>query len=172
MKLYRARIAPIAHAVVERLSNDGDIEVATSDREEAASDLVAIMESYVRRDNDLREAVRDTMERKNLPYDQYGKVKAEVSESWGHPTGDEVERYFARQFIENFMISNFVGEVYTEDRELFKKIIDVIKGFDVDERQLRAEAEDRIKNIKEGSVEYQDALNRALREVRKKHGLS
>lgn len=172
MKLYRARIAPIAHAVVERLSNDGDIEVAASDREEAASDLVAIMESYLRRDNDLREAVRDTMERKNLPYDQYGKVKSEISESWGHPTGDEVDRYFARQFIENFMISNFVGEVFTDDRELFKKIIDVIKSFDVDERALRAEAEERIKNIKEGSVERQDALNRALREVRKKHGLS
>ncbi len=172
MKLYRARIAPIAHAVIERLSVDGDIEVANTDKEEAASDLVAIMEMYLRRDNDLREAVREAMERKNIPFDQYGKVKGEICEQWGHPTGDEVDRYLARQFIENFMISNFVGEVFTEDRELFKKIIEVIKGFDVDERALRSEAEDRIKNIKEGSVERQDALNRAMREVRKKHGLS
>lgn len=172
MKLYRARVPQIAHAVIERLVNEGDIEVAPTDKEEAASDLVAIMESYLRRDNDLREAVRDQMERKNIPYDQYGKVKSAIAEGWGHPTGDEVDRYLARQFIENFMISNFVGEVYTEDRELFKKLIDVINGFDVDERALRAEAEERIKNIKEGSVERQDALNRALREVRKKHGLS
>lgn len=172
MKLYRARVPQIAHAVIERLTNDGDIEVAASDKEEAASDLVAIMESYLRRDNDLREAVRDQMERKNIPYDQYGKVKGSIAEDWAHPTGDEVDRYLARQFIENFMISNFVGEVFTEDRELFKKLIDVLGGFDVDERALRAEAEERIKNVKEGSVERQDALNRALREVRKRHGLT
>ncbi|GDX80940.1 hypothetical protein LBMAG42_27510 [Deltaproteobacteria bacterium] len=171
MKLYRARIPQIAHAVIERLSADGDIEVELSDRQEAASDLVAIMESYLTRDNDLREAVREMMERKNIPYDHYGKVKGEISEQWGHPSGDDVDRYLSRQFIENFMISNFIGEVFTEDRELYKKLLDILKGFDVDERALRAEAEERIKNVKEGSVERQDALNRALREVRKKHGL-
>jgi len=172
VKLYRARIPQIATAVIERLSADGDIEVEGSDREEAASDLVAIMESYLRRDNDLREAVRDEMDRKNLPYDQYGKVKGAISEGWGHPTGDDVDRFLARQFIENFMISNFIGEVYTDDRELYKKILDLLKPFDVDERALRAEAEERIKNVKEGSVERQDALNRALKEVRKRHGLN
>jgi Spy/CpxP family protein refolding chaperone len=82
-----------------------------------------------------------------------------------------VDRYFARQFIENFMISRFVGEVFTDDRELYKKILDVLKAHDVDERALRAEAEERIKNIPEGSVERQEALNRALKEVRKRHGL-
>ena len=172
MKLYRARVPQIAHAVIERLTNEGDIEVAGPDREEAASDLVAILESYLTRDNDLREAVRDEMERKNIPYDHYGKVKGAIAESWGHPTGDEVDRFLARQFIENFMISNFVGEVYTDDRELFKKILAVVASFDVDERALRAVAEERIKNVKEGSVERQEALNRALREVRKKHGLN
>lgn len=148
MKLYRTRIPQIASAVIERLSADGDIEVEGSDREEAASDLVAIMESYLRRDNDLREAVRDEMDRKNLPYDQYGKVKGAIAEGWGHPTGDDIDRFLARQFIENFMISNFVGEVYTDDRELYKKILDLMKPFDVDERALRAEAEERIKDRK------------------------
>ncbi len=172
MRLYRARIPQIATAVIERLSSDGDIEVASTDREEAVSDLVAIMESYLHRDNDLREAVREDMERRNIPYDQYGRVKGAIADGWGHPTGDEVDRYLSRQFIENFMMSNFVGEVYTEDRELYKKLLDIIKGFDVDEKALRAEAEERIKNVKEGSVERQDALNRAMREVRKKHGLN
>jgi hypothetical protein len=98
-------------------------------------------------------------------------VKGGIAGNWGHPTGDEVDRFLARQFIENFMISNFVGEVYTDDRELYKKLLDILKSFDVDERALRAEAEERIKNVKEGSVERQEALNRALREVRKRHGL-
>lgn len=171
MKLYRTRIPAIAHAAVERLCNEGDIEVDPPNRTEAEQDLVAIMEMYAKRDNDLREAVRETMERKGIPYDQYGKMRGELAEAWDHPSGDDVDRYLARQFVENFMISPFVNEVFAEDKDLYKKLLDVLKGFDVDERALRAEAEERIKNIPEGSVERQEALNRALREVRKRHGL-
>jgi hypothetical protein len=111
------------------------------------------------------------MERKAIPYDQYGKVRSEMAEAWGHPVNDDVDRFLARQFVENFMISHFVEEVFAEDRDIYKKILDVLKANDVDERALRAEAEERIKNIPDGSVERQEALNRALREVRKKHGL-
>lgn len=171
MKLYRSRIPTIAHAVVERLVNEGEIEVDSENRVEAEQDLVAIMEMYQRRDQDLREVVREEMERRAIPYDQYGKVRSEVAESWGHPVGDEVDRYLARQFTENFMISRWVSEVFGEDREIYKKILDVLKSHDVDERALRTEAEERIKNIPEGSVERQEALNRALKEVRKRHGL-
>lgn len=172
MKLYRSRIPAIAHGVVERLVNDGDIEVDPPNRVEAEQDLVAIMEMYLKRDNDIREAVRDRMERKGIPYDQYGKLRSEVAEQNDHPVGDDVERYLSRQFVENFMISHFVNEVFAEDREIYKKILDVLKSFDVDEKALRAEAEAHIKNVAEGSVERQDALNRALKEVRRRHGLS
>ncbi len=171
MKLYRTRIPAIAHAVVERLVNEGDIEVALENREEASKDLVAIMEMYLTRDQDLREEVREVMERKGIPYDQYGKTRNDVADSWGHPTGDDVDRFLSRQFVENFMISHFIEEVYSEDGEIYKKILHTIKDFDVDERALRAEAEERIKNVREGSVDYQEALNRALKEVRKRHGL-
>lgn len=170
MKLYRTRIPQVARAVIERLVNDGDLEVAPEDRDEAAQDLVAIMEMYLRRDQELRERVRDEMERRAIPYDQYGKTRSEVADTWGHPIGDDVDRFLARQFVENFMISRFVQEVFNEDREIYKKILEVLKANDVDEKALRAEAEERIKNIPD-SVERQDALNRALKEVKKKHGL-
>lgn len=171
MKLYRARIPAIAHAVVEKLADEGDIEVETENRPEAEADLVAIMETYLRSDQDLRESVRTEMERRAIPYDQYGKIRSEVADSRGHPVGDDVDRFLARQFSEAFMLSRFVTEVYAEDREIYRKILDVLKANDVDERVLRAEAEERIKNIPENSVERQEALNRALREVRKRHGL-
>ena len=172
MKLYRSRIPTIAHAVLERLSNEGDIELVPENKAEAEQDLVAIMEMYLRRDQDLREAVREEMERRAIPYDQYGKTRSEVADRWGHPVGDDVDRYLARQFVENFMISRFIDEVFSDDREIYKKILDTLKAHDVDERALRAEAEERIKNIPEGSVERQEALNRALKEVRKRHGLN
>ena len=85
--------------------------------------------------------------------------------------GDEVERYLARQIVENFMITRFVEEVFGDDRDIYKKVIETLKANDVDENALRVEARERIKNVKEGSVEYEEAFNRAMREVRKRHGL-
>ena len=170
MKLYRSRVPTIAHAVLERLANEGDIEIEATDRAEAEQDLVAIMENYLNRDKSLRDKVGEDMERRAIPYDQFGKVKSEIAEAWGHPVGDDVDRFLARQFIENFMISRFVSEVFSEDREIYKKILHTLKDNDVDERAIRAEAEERIKNIPEG-VERQEALNRAIKEVRKKYGL-
>lgn len=172
MKLYRARVPAIARAAIERLANEGDIEIAPEDREEAERDLVAIMDTYLRRDQDLREAVRDHMDRKGMSYDQHTRARSEVATEWGHPLGNEVDIFLARQFLENFMISRFVGEVFSEDRVILNKLRDLLRDFDVDERALRAEAEERIKNIPEGSVERQDALQRALKEVRKRHGLA
>lgn len=172
MKLYRSRMPTIAHAVVERLCNESDIEVQPENREEAERDIVAILDTFTRRDQDLHEKVRESMEQRGLPYDQYGKVRKQVAEQWDHPLGDEVERYLSRQIVENFMISRFVEEVYSEDRELYKKILDTMKANDVDENALRVEARERIKNVQEGSVDYENALSRSLKEVRKRHGLS
>lgn len=171
MKLYRARIPAIARAVVERLCREGDIEVAPENREEAERDIVAILEMFVRRDQELHESVREDMERRGIPYDQYGKTRKDVAERWGHPLGDEVERYLSRQVVENFMISRFVEEVYGEDRDIYKKVLATMASHDVDENALRQEAKERIKNVMEGSVEYQEALSRELRNVRKRHGL-
>ncbi len=171
MKLYRAKIPTIAREVIEELTRDGDIEVTPANRQEAEQDLISIMEEYLRRDMELREEVREHMAQAGIGYDQFGKTRARFAEEWNHPIGDDVERYLARQFIENFMISRFVDEVYTDDRTLWRKVLQIIVRHDVDERALREEAKNQIKNIPEDTVEYEMALQRALKEVRRRKGL-
>jgi hypothetical protein len=171
MKLYRVKIPTIASAVIEELVNSGGIEVVPENRPEAEIDLVAIMEEYQRRDFSLRDTVREFMSTRSVPYDQYGRTRGRMADEWGHPTGDDVERFLARQFVENFMISNFVEEIYAEDKELYKQVLDILRNHDVDERALRAEAREKIANITEGTVDYEIALSKAIREVKKRHGL-
>lgn len=171
MKLYRMKIPVIAHDVIEALCNEGLIDVANENKPEAELDLVAVMEEYSRRDSDLRERVKEYMATRNVPYDQYGKTRSQLAQEMGHPIGDDVERFLARQFVEGFMISRFIDEVYGEDKDLYKRILDVLKGHHVDERALRDEAKERIKNIPEGTVDYELALSSAMREVKKRHGL-
>jgi hypothetical protein len=171
MKLYRAKIQPIANAVIEQLSTSGAIEVLPANRAEAELDLVAIMEEYSRRDFALRDAVKEYMADHGVPYDKYGRTRSRMAGEWGHPTGDDVERHLARQFSENFMISNFVEEIYAEDKVIYKAIMDILIGHDVDERALRDEARAKIANVSEGTVDYEIAMSKAMKEVKRRHGL-
>ena len=171
MKLYRAKIPAIATDCIGRLLEDGDIDIVGNRRPEAEADLVAIMEDYTRRDAQLRDDIKSHMSDRGISYDQYGKTRTALAESRGHVLGEDVERYLARQFAENLMISPNVDEVFSDDKAIYKKLIAVIKGHDVDEERLREDARARVKNIKEGTVEYEIALENALRDVKKRAGV-
>ena len=171
MKLYRSKIPDIAHTVIETLVAEGAIEVNAENKAEAEKDSAAIMEEFLRRDNALRDRVREYMAERNVAYELYGKTRGQMAEEWGHPTGDEVPRFFARQIVENFMISHFVEEVYADDKDIYKRVIDLVRKHDVDERAIRDEAKDKIKNVAEGTVDYEIALSKAIREVKKRYGL-
>ena len=51
------------------------------------------MEDFLRRDQALREAVKDHMADHGLAYNRYGKVRSRMAEDWGVPMGDDVERF-------------------------------------------------------------------------------
>ncbi|MCO4746530.1 MAG: DUF507 family protein [Proteobacteria bacterium] len=171
MKLYRAKIPAIAANVIETLITNGDLEVTHENRPEAEQDLVAIMENFSRRDFAFRSKVKDHMAERRIPYDQYGRTRGRLADEMGHPLGDDIERFLARQFVENMMISNFVEEVYGEDSELYKKIVEVLRSHHVDEGDIREEAESRVKNVRQGTVDYEIALQNAVRDVKKRRGL-
>jgi hypothetical protein len=171
VKLYRAKVPFIAHDIVDLLVREGDIEIQPDKRGEVEQDLVAIMEEFLRRDNDFRNLVRDDMSRRSIPYDQYGSIRKQLSEGSGHPIGDDVDRFLCRQFIENMLISKFVDEVFSDDKVMYRKVMGVLRSHDVDEREIREEAISKIKNVKEGTVDYEIALQNAMRDVKKRRGL-
>lgn len=171
MRLYRSKIPAIANEIIAELVREDLIEVAHENTEEAEKDLVAIMEEYDRRDNDFRNRIRDNMAERSIPYDQYGKVRSRLAEEHQHPTGDDVERFLARQFVENMMITQFVEEIWAEDKELYKRCLEVLRRHHVDERAIRDEAVGKVKNVKEGTVDYEIALQNAVKEVKKRRGL-
>jgi hypothetical protein len=61
--------------------------------------------------------------------------------------------------------------VFADDKVIYKKLLGVLKGHDVDEEAIREEAKGKVKNAKEGTVEYEIALELAIRDVKKRKGL-
>ncbi|MCB9663381.1 MAG: DUF507 family protein [Alphaproteobacteria bacterium] len=171
MKLYRAKVPAIAEECVRRLVEDGDIELADGMKEEAQKDFEAIMDDFLRRDSALREEIRDHMSTAGIPYDRYGKIRSQLAEERDHPLGDDVERFLVRQFVENLMITPAIEEVYADDRAIYKKLMEVVKSHDVDEEEIREEARGKIKNVSEGTVDYEIAMRNAVRDVKKRRGL-
>ena len=171
MKLYRAKVPVIAKEIIAKLSEDGDIEVSFENTEEAEKDVIAIMEEYLRRESALRHRIRDYMDEKRLPYNAYGRVRKAMAEDWRHPLGDDIERFLARQFVECLMISRFVEEVYAEDAAMYRRILALLRTHHVDEQAIRDEAASKVKNVQEGTVDYEIALQRAVRDVKKRRGL-
>ncbi|MCK6517796.1 DUF507 family protein [Myxococcota bacterium] len=171
MKLYRSKIPQIAAAVVDTLCDEDAIDVAMENRSEAKQDIISIMEEYLRRDNDLRSRVREGMSDRAIGFENYGKERSRLAEEWKHPVGEEVGKFLARQIVENFMISRFVDEVYLEDGPIWRRVVDILRSFDVNEDDLREEAKGLIKNLREGTVDYEIAFEKALRDVKKKKGL-
>ena len=171
MRLYRSRIESISKKVIKDLSEGNHIEVSTDNRLEAIADLEAIMIEHLNRDRRLRDSVRERMANRRIPYDEYPKVRAQLAKEWGHPLGSQLDKYLSIQFVESFMVSPYIDEVFSDDYTMRRIIVDVLKEFDVDEAALRDEAREQIKNISETSSEYEIRFSQALREVRVRHGL-
>jgi hypothetical protein len=171
MRLYRAKIPQIAHDCIDTLVREGDVEIEPANLPESELDLVAIMEEYIRRDFAFREGVKDRMERRGIPYNEYSRTRQRMADEMTHPVGEDVERFLCRQFVENMMISRFVEEVFEEDEAIYKKLIAVLRSHDVDEQEIRDEAESKIKNVRPGTMDWEIALQHAVREVKKRRGL-
>ena len=165
-----SRPVQIAAAVVDTLCDEDAIDVAMENRSEAKQDIISIMEEYLRRDNDLRSRVREGMSDRAIGFENYGKERSRLAEEWKHPVGEEVGKFLARQIVENFMISRFVAEVYLDDGPIWRRVVDILRSFDVNEDDLR-EGEVLIKNLRDGTVDYEIAFEKALRDVKKKKGL-
>jgi hypothetical protein len=111
------------------------------------------------------------MSAQNIPYSDFGRTRKRLADELGHPLGDDVERFLCRQFIENMMISPNIDEVFEEDRTIYKKVMEVLKANDVDENEIREEALARMKNVPEGTVDYELQLQEQMKQVKKRRGL-
>jgi hypothetical protein len=171
MKIYLKMIPKICDEIVKTLSRDGDIEVEDEKIEEAALDASAVLRNYVGMEKKLNEDAKELVERRALNPKEYNRVREGLAKERNFQLGDEGIDFCIDQIIELFMMSPNVDEVYAEDHVMRKKIFDILKRFlDVDDA-LDRQARDRIKNIEEGSLEWDIAYEKAITQLKQNKGL-
>jgi hypothetical protein len=169
VKLYSGKIPVIGVEIVRTLLHDGDIAVI--DRAEAELDVQAVLKEYLRLDKEITEKAKDLLQKRNLPYEQFGKVKRAMAGEKSFGLGDEALDWMTNQMIESFMQSPHIEEVFVEDGVLRRKMADVLKKHMQVDDELDQEVRRRIKNLEEGTSTWDVEYQKALEQIKRNRGL-
>jgi hypothetical protein len=169
MRLYSGKIPVIGTELVKALVEAGDI--AVTDKAEAELDVQAILKEYLRLEREITDRAKDVLQKRNLPYEQFGKVKRALAGEKGFGLGDDGLEWMTNQMIESFMQSPHIEEIFAEDSVLRKKMSDILKRHMMVEEEIDAEVRKRIKNLEEGTATWEVEYNKAVDQIKRNRGL-
>jgi hypothetical protein len=169
MRLYSSKIPVIAREIIDQLTTDGDIEV--ENRAEAQLDIEAVLREYLRTERELTERAKDVLQSRGLSHDSFGKVKRAVAEEKNFGLGDEGITWMSGQILETFMQSRFVDEIYSDDADLRKKMRTIMRRHMLVDEELDAEVRTRIKNLQEGTSQWDIEYSKVIEQIKQKRGI-
>jgi hypothetical protein len=169
MRLYTGKIPVIAAEIVKALI-DGD-ELSVLDRGEAELDVQAVLKEYLRLERECTEKAKDLLQKRNLPYEHFGKIKRQIANEKAFGLGDEGLDWMTTQMIESFMQSPHVEEVFADDATLRKRMTDILKKHMQIDDEIDAEVRRRIKNLEEGTATWEVEYQKALDQIKKNRRL-
>jgi hypothetical protein len=169
MRLYSGKIPTIAAEIVKVLVDAGDVAVV--DKGETEMDAQAVLKEYLRLDREITEKTKDILQKRGLPYEQFGKVKRTLAHEKGMGLGEEGLEWMTNQMIESFMQSPHVEEIFAEDGVLRKRMADVLKKHMLVDEELDEEVRRKIKNLEEGTATWEIEYNKVLDQMKRNRGL-
>lgn len=170
MRLYRGKVEVIAEDIVRQLSTNGDVDL--EDDREARLDVEAVLKEYLRLDREVLEEAKTRMETRGLPYSQLGRVKSQVAKERGAPQHDEILPYLLDQILNLLFHSHNVAEIYAEDVELRKKITPLLRKHMEVDTDLDREVRSKIKNLQEGTTDFDVEYAKVMSNLKNKYKLS
>jgi uncharacterized protein len=169
MRLYSAKIPSVGTEIVKALIEAGDIEV--DDKAEAEMDVQAVLKEYLRLDREITDKAKDILQTKNLPYEQFGKIKRTLAGEKAFGLGDEALEWMTTQMLESFMQSPHVAEIFAEDAVMRKRMADVLKKHMQVDDELDEEVRRRIKNLQEGTSTWEVEYGKVLDQIKRNRGI-
>lgn len=169
MRLFSAKVPGIASEMVELLTTDGAIEC--EDRSEVVRDVEAVLQQYVRDEQEVSDKARDLLAARGLPHTDLGKMRRLVADQRKLKIGDDAIDYLLDQLVEMLMHSTNVAEVFVEDWELRKRMRDPLRKQATEEESLQEEVRGRLKHVEEGSALWEIEYRRMMEDIKRRKGL-
>ena len=170
MRLYRGKIETIAEDVIRTLREQGSIEL--ENELEARQDIEAVLKEYLRLEREIVDDAKNRMEIRGLGYSQLGKVKSQVAKERGAPAPDEVLPYLLDQIMHLLFHSANIAEIFAEDVVLRRTITPILRKHMEVDSDLDREVRSKIKNLQEGTTDFDVEYARVMEQIKHKRGLS
>jgi uncharacterized protein len=171
VRIFSKQIPVMAREIVKTLMDAGDIEVETSALEEARKDFASVLNEMVRQERELSDLAINVLATRGWSSDHYAEARKIAAEVRKVPQGEDAIEFIVNQMIETMLHSVNVAEVFAEDHTLRKRVVEVIRRFQKQDEEIETEVRKRLKNIEEGSREWEVAFRKTEEEVRRSRGL-
>ncbi|MFW5966660.1 MAG: DUF507 family protein [Persicimonas sp.] len=168
MRLYKGQVTAVARDLAKKLIEEGDLEVQPNNVEEVEKDIESVLKEYIRLDRELSSEARDVQSRKG---GNFGRIKAKLAERKGVELHDDPIGYIINQLIDIFFHSHFVDEVFVPDRTLRLHMKPILEDYMTVEEELDEEVRDKIKNLEEGSREWDVEYKKVMERIKRKKNL-
>lgn len=163
------KVSEVAQEMLKLLLESGDIE--TELEREVQLDLEAVLNQYLRTEQELQTKARDTLSLQGRPSSDFGRVLKALAEQRKVKVGDEAIDYVLEQLVEMLLNSSNVEEIYAEDHELRRKLrIPLRKQVNADQDIDRA-VRKQMKHVEEGSTLWEVEYRRMMEDIRRRRGV-
>jgi hypothetical protein len=169
MRLHNAKVPELARQIVAVLLAQGDVEARSPT--EVRADVQAVLEQYIRDEQQVVERAKEVLVARNLPASELPRLKRMVSQERGIKLGDEAIDYVLDQLVEMLMHSQNVDEIYADDVTLRRKMRDPLRKHAQIDDEVQAEVRNQLKHVKEGSALWEVEYQRMLEDIRRRKGL-
>ena len=166
MKIYRKVIPKIAKDVIRSLLANRAIEVEDGRRDEAELDVAGVLVEYLNELDRINADAHDALQRHGLPVETLGRVKRSLAESRSVVTGDGALEFILVRIIDSLFNSKNIEEVFAEDHDLRKMVQDSIRKYLGVDEELDREVRGRLKNLREGTSEWEVEYGRLIDQMR------
>ncbi len=170
MRLYRGKIETITDDLLRSLKEAGDIEF--ENEAEAKLDIESVLKEYLRLDREIVEEAKNRMEVRGLGYSNLGRVKSQVAKERGGPGQEEVLPYLLEQIHNILFHCANNSEIYADDADLRKKITPILRKHMEVENDLDREVRSKIKNLQEGTSDFEIEYTRVMEQIKQKRRLT
>ena len=166
MKIYRRVIPKIAKDVVRVLLVNHAIEIEDGRRDEAELDIAGVLVKYLNDVDQLNTDAREALDRHELAVSALGQIKQNIAKKRKLVVGANSLGFVQTLLLNSLFDSGTIQEVFAEDEELNEMIASAMSKYLGVDAELDREVRNRLKNLREGTVEWEDEYNRVIDQMR------
>jgi len=171
MRIYRKIIPKIAREIIRTLHSRQQVEVEDGRMDEAELDLAAVMVEYMNEEERIVNEAKDTIARRGFSQDRFAQVKKSLAEARGFKIGDDGIEHVIHQMLEALFASKNIAEVFADDQELRRFMRETVDKYTSVNEDLDREARNRLKNLREGTAEWEIEYPRMIAHLKRQKGM-